>query len=484
MDRDPTLRLSSTLLSEPSSSEEARNEAGALWKALNASPEDVMRDLRKMAVLEAEAKGLREEEARNQAMIAELRSRLDDAQQRTWLTYLLALLLLLSLLALAVLMRKRRSELRDAARAKAWWNEEVAQRPLTEAPQPGGPASKSGIDLDVDLAAPVSDSSLSPLSQPAALTGSSGTGQRGADTRDFSPSAMGVSRSVATEELFDVQQQADFFISLGEDEQAIQVLKDHLAESQEPSPLAYLDLLKLYHRLGRRSEYDAVRDRFNEVFNAGAPRFEHFSDKGLGLEGYETAMGRIEALWPQPRVLDVIEKSIFRDPGDKDGEVFDLEAYRELLFLHALAKDIIRKEQRSDEAEGEPSRPGFGRTRIQPLKAAVAAVAAAEAAAGAPTQPQDIFPPASPNLGLDVDLDELAELSAFEASLPDVSTKVEPTARTGNPGGQNEPPVPSNLIDFEVLDFLPSARGDLQGEPPPADGTGSGRAGPKGQGQS
>lgn len=455
IDRDPVLRLSMALLSEPATSEEARQAAGLLWKALNASPEELMRDAQKMAVLEAEAQGLRQEEARNQALIAELQAQLDEAGQRNWLLYGLGLLLLLSLLALAVVMRKRRTEARDTARSKAWWNEEVAQRPLTAAPAAPA-AAASDVDIDIDLAAAPdfqgSSTSLSPLSEPGSLDAEArAAGQKGGQ-RDFAPSALGVSRSMATEELFDVQQQADFFISLGEDDQAIQILRNHLAESQEPSPLAFLDLLSLYHRLGRRDDYEALRNRFNEVCNAGAPRFDQYSDRGLGLEGYETAMDRIQALWPQPRVLDVIEKSIFRDPNDVDGEVFDLEAYRELLLLHALAKEIIRKEV-VEASRGEPPRSGFSHTKIQPLRAA----GAVAGGLGAPTQPQDV-PPASPNLGLDVDLDELAELSAFEASLPDVSVKVEPTARTGGAGSQSDPMIPSNLIDFEVLDFLHSTR--------------------------
>ena len=43
---------------------------------------------------------------------------------------------------------------------------------------------------------------------------------------------------VNPEELFDIQQQADFFISVGEHQQAIEVLKKHIAEYRETSPLA------------------------------------------------------------------------------------------------------------------------------------------------------------------------------------------------------------------------------------------------------
>ncbi|MEZ5665472.1 MAG: hypothetical protein R3E94_18365 [Burkholderiaceae bacterium] len=465
-ERDPVLRLSLTLLSEPATSEDVREAAGLLWKALNATPEEILGDARKLAVLEAEAKGLRDEEARKVARIAELEARLQENEQRSWLTYGLAVLLLASLLGLAVLMRRRRQQAWEAAKSKAWWDEEAARRPLQDAHLAAEDEGVEGDAVDIDLGIESdfqhsASSSLSPLSRPAVADSTPSSAVHGSEhQRPFVPSAIGVSRSVATEELIDVQQQADFFVSLGEDEQAIHVLRSHLSESQEPSPLAYLDLLKLYHRLDRRSEYDALRKEFNNVFNAGAPQFEQFSDsEGQGLEDYETAMGRIQALWPQPRVLDVIEQSIFRDPGDQDGEVFDLEAYRELLLLHALAKDIIRKDER-DTSQDDSSRPGFRHTKIQPLKA----VAGGVAGVASPTEPMpmDITPPASVNVGLDVDLDELAELSAFEASLPDVSIKVEPTARNPGAADKDDALLSGNLIDFEVLDFLHSSKDDAR----------------------
>ena len=234
----------------------------------------------------------------------------------------------------------------------------------------------SGVDIDLTLGRESSfdgyrslhDSTMGVNRLPAGTEG---------DHREYPASQVGVSRSVATEELFDVQQQADFFVSLGETDKAIGVLKEHLADSQEPSALAYLDLFKLYHELNRRAEYDALRVEFNHLFNAGAPPFDQYSDDSQGLEAYETAFSRIQALWPQPRVLDVIEQSIFREANEVDGEVFDLEAYRELLLLHAMAKDMIKRDM-VDSA----SQVDFQHTAIKPLKAAgnkglAAAVAAA-----------------------------------------------------------------------------------------------------------
>jgi hypothetical protein len=310
----------------------------------------------------------------------------------------------------------------------------------------------SGIDLDLDLARDSLVDGYQSLNDPLVEDSLRDVLTK---TPDNAPSQPGPGRSVATEELFDVQQQADFFVSLGETDKAIAVLKDHLSESQEPSPLAYLDLLKLYHQLGYEAEYTALREEFNRTFNASAPLFEHYTDDGRGLDSYETAFGRIQALWPQPRVLDVIEQSIFKEANDFDGEVFGLEAYRELLLLHSIAKEMIKREQ---DDPGEPV--DFQHTSIKPLKAAAhsgvaAAVAAAAAAQDRLSQPNsEEMPMASPRLGLDVDLDALSENSAFEASLPEVAVPVEPTSKPMAPPGKSSAPE-GNLIDFEVLDFMP-----------------------------
>lgn len=450
IERDPALKLSLSLLSEPTSNEQERVAAAQLWKAINASPEDILRDVQKLSVLEAEAKGLREQEIRNKAALEEQEN---QARLMSWFAYLLGALLLLSLAALFFVWRRRATS-PSTASTKNWWSTGGAQSVSAGgAKEAVATAAAKPVDIDLNVDDESSFDELNPLidddpqSGPAMLSS--------VDRRDFPSNQSAVSRSVATEELFDVQQQSDFFVSLGELEQAIGVLKNHLGESSEPSALAYLDLFKLYHKLGRRDEYEQLRDEFNHLFNAGAPPFEKYSDESHGLESYETAFGRIQALWPQPKVLDVIEQSIFRDANDVETEVFDLEAYRELLLLHAIAKDVIKRD-----TDG-PSASDFQHTAIKPLKAAGHKAAdqglTDDALLGRQTQPSDDMPHASPRLGLDVDLDALSEMSAFEASLPDIEVAVEPTAKPVPPPGAR-PPVTlpeGNLIDFEVLDFMP-----------------------------
>lgn len=444
IERDPVLKLSMSMLSEPAATDEQRAAASALWKAINASPEDILRDNQKLSVLEAEAKGLREQEVKNKAAMEVMQAQLEKSRYMTWLVYLLGALLLLALLAF-VLYARRRQRAVAAPTKTAWWAgaEEAGKEPVSGKSVLPPRADPSGVDIDLDLGRDSSFDGYRSLLDSSSDLDSMPT-DRETNRRDNPVSQIGASRSVATEELFDVQQQADFFVSLGELEKAVGVLKTHVAESQEPSALAYLDLFKLYHQLDRRHEYDQLREEFNQQFNAGAPPFDQYSDESRGLESYEAAFSRIQALWPQPRVLDVIEQSIFREPGDAEGEVFDLEAYRELLLLHAVAKEMIKK----DMAEKGPQ-ADFQHTAIKPLKAASVTVHSESRV----TQPLDDIPPASPRLGLDVDLDELSEISAFEASLPEVAVPVEPTSKPAPT--KSDPQEEGNLIDFEVLDFMP-----------------------------
>jgi hypothetical protein len=228
------------------------------------------------------------------------------------------------------------------------------------------------------------------------------------DRVEFAMSTTSPARAVKAEELFDVQQQADFFVSLGQHDQAIAVLRSHIGDNVQTSALVYLDLFNLYHQLKRQQEYEVLREDFNQRFNAKMPTFELYNDVSPGLDAYQAALTRIEALWPSPKVLEVIEESLFRRP-DADAKAFDLEAYRELLLLYAVAREIIEPEAIAVEPPKarERKNSAFKSTAIQPLSASVL-----------PDKPPQYKPsvldaPAlSPQMGLDLDLSQLPDDSA------------------------------------------------------------------------
>jgi len=135
-----------------------------------------------------------------------------------------------------------------------------------------------------------------------------------------------------------------------------------------------------------------------------------------------------------------------------------------LLFLHAVAKEIVQVRKDDDSADGVVN--DFQHTAMKPLKAQPSALvepSAMRVDGDRVTEPMQYAPPISSNIGLDVDLDALAELSAFEASLPEITSPVQPSAQPSP--SQREPSAGlSNMLDFEFLDFVPPAND--QPEPP------------------
>jgi len=149
-------------------------------------------------------------------------------------------------------------------------------------------------------------------------------------------------RDVSIEELIDLEQQAEFFAVLGQDEAAIDLLVQHLRDTGGGSPLPYLKLLEIQHRRGDRDAYERTRTRFNQRFNAYAPEWGQDMRAGRALEDYPGVLPRLQQVWPRPLDAMVeLEALLFRKSG---GELFDLPAYREVLFLYSLARDLLDRE--------------------------------------------------------------------------------------------------------------------------------------------
>lgn len=384
--------------------EQRRAAARALWRALNEDPDQLVASQAKSGVALAETQAVRQQLAAARQAEADLQAALQAERDGIYTHPVVLVLgggLLVALGGIAVAMRRGNQVPVDKA---PWWKRAEAKppqadkpaAPVTSLPTKVKPRKKrnpfAGLtdwfeNWKHNRRRRSEDDSFFP---PDSLF-KGGPVRREITQRavDKGPTTMGGSefsassllhgtRSVATEELFDLQQQVEFFISLGQAEQAVDVLVAHLSDSLEPSPLAYLDLLRLYHDLDRRTEYEALRKDFNRQFGGAAPAFENYSQSRRGLERYEKALSRIQNLWPTPAVLDVIEGSIFRQSSGDEQEVFDLEAYRELLLLYGIAREIIEPDSMLGTMAGASSFGYFGdstpapsphTTALQPLTA-------------------------------------------------------------------------------------------------------------------
>lgn len=161
-------------------------------------------------------------------------------------------------------------------------------------------------------------------------------------TQPLPPQALpdaGAPRDVTIEELIDLEQQAEFFIVLGQDESAIDLLVEHLRSTGGGSPLPYLKLLEIHHRRDDRDAYERMRSRFNHRFNAYAPEWGVDLTHGRTLDDYPGVIPRLQQVWARPLdAMAELEALLFRKSR---GELFDLPAYREVLFLYSLARDLL-----------------------------------------------------------------------------------------------------------------------------------------------
>ncbi len=223
--------------------------------------------------------------------------------------------------------------------------------------------------------------------------------------RDFSMGTGVPPRPVSVEELLDLEQQADFFLALGQAQSAIDLLLGHVRASGGASAPPYFKLLEIYRQQGDEEAHERTRERFNQRFNAHAPDWQGDLAGGRLLEDYPDVLQRLQRAWPQPiRAVAEMEGLLLRRA---DLEPFDMPAYRELLMLHALVRDM-------------PASPVAATSRPP---AAVTAPAVPSVDAAAPAVPGDavdlLLPLGEEPLDITAPRPHLAEQSNAQAMLAD-----------------------------------------------------------------
>ncbi len=435
---DLGLRLSQQLNVASVGNEKLRAEAIALWRAINANPVDMLRDTQRdtqrVATLEGNIATLRTLADKSQGTLADLTLRLQKAESErssNTLVYLLAALAALALAAATYFWSRQRGRF---AGGGDWWHSSnpahdsinpkpvprerepalasaprpaVALSPTAAAPVLSDDVDLEGLDLDLSVAGPLDSTRQTlagvkarPTAVPRAIAPTRPAAMASLpaappDSRGFAHSMGGALRAINTEELLDIRQQAEFFVSLGQHDQAIQILEARIIEYGDSSPLVYLDLMKIFHALDRRSEFRQYQQDFNRRFNGRANDFYNFADEGQGLMDYPAALTQLAALWPSEPALEFMEDCIFRTAEGNAGQSFDLAAFRDLLLLHVIARDL-------DADNSGPAASGHARLARGPKVNADTVVGAVASA-----------PPADANrrhtgLALDIDLDSAA----------------------------------------------------------------------------
>jgi pilus assembly protein FimV len=307
--------------------------------------------------LESEVERLKGTTKEQAESIAQLRSKLAQNQGPAsewtqWLPWIAGLAALSTALALWLAYRVRK--LAQENQRNAWWAREnqssllqsraseadeapeaSVRPPVSRIPMPpaGDQPNRTFVPSTVNVSpetipAPVAPPAQVALSRQAARSSSVQSDMQ-VDTH----------RAVTVDEQIDLEQQADFFIALGHDDAAIDLLLAHLRSTGGAAPIPYLKLLEMYKRRGDRDDYEVIRRRFNQRFNSVAPDWDDYGQAGRPLVEYPKQVALLQAVWPNPLdTMAELEAMAFGRGSEK--ELFDLPAYQDVLFLYQLARQL------------------------------------------------------------------------------------------------------------------------------------------------
>jgi pilus assembly protein FimV len=347
--QSPQVQPSSELVSTPSTDPRERAAAAALLLGLSADPADLLREAEKLKALEAAVQGLQAQAAKDRLGMQNLERELSDARHER---YVLTAVSLLALLALAgVMWRGRRTQ------EAPWWGNAGQSAEVSPTPQPDARyAEVDPIDEPVEATDPAPQSlqwpkraemTNAPLQADGGIQGAPKTSaqasqafqsvQAGRATpapalvsatqpspSEASPSALLASSVYAAgdtaedssgpqlaEELIDVRQKADFFVSLGRHEHAVEALRSYLSPDLYTNPRGYVELFQLYHSLDRAEDYEALRKTFKSRFDADVAPFALYDSQAMADQ-----IERISQTAQAPRAMN--EAPLADSPDDTD----------------------------------------------------------------------------------------------------------------------------------------------------------------------
>jgi hypothetical protein len=424
--------------------QERRAAAAALWAAMNASPEQLARDRQRMQELESRLARLQQDAAAASKKLQDMEVRVREAEDGRLnhpLVYALAGVCALLAGALGWIFLRQRGQQGASA---DWWQGDATPEGAPTIPGLTEPsmaherdeASVHALEHNTNLGALLTanegltetDAPLGgggPLlhdAQASQMTQRTQTGHAAWTFGNETPPAAGGKnalredmgstqaihlkqkepvREMSVEELIDLEQQAEFFVVLGQDHAATELLESHVQSGAGASPLPFLKLLEIYQRLEKRDDYERVQQAFNERFNAYAPSWESDLQQGHALQDYPGVVERLQALWSQPRrAMEVLQHSLTRP--DDTVETFDLPAYRELLMLYSVARDLFER-QSDEQLQVDIDVPDLSFDELGAADTVVAPLTA--------TRPIRAEPRGLPALSVDFSLDEPAPLA-------------------------------------------------------------------------
>lgn len=154
----------------------------------------------------------------------------------------------------------------------------------------------------------------------------------------------------AADELLDLQQQVDFLLLLGQHEAAAELLAGRLTGGCS-SAMPYLMLMELCQQRGEPEVFAELVRQFEQCFRTLAPSWSQSLARGRSLDACPSVIAHLQVVWAEPGAAMQMLQTVVAKGGGPGVQNFDLPAFRDLLTLYSVARDLFEAGLRSDDVD-------------------------------------------------------------------------------------------------------------------------------------
>jgi len=152
------------------------------------------------------------------------------------------------------------------------------------------------------------------------------------------------------DELLDLQQQVDFLQLLGQHEAAADLLATRLSRGN-CGAMAYLLLMEICQHRGEPEVFAELVRQYEQRFRTQAPQWSQSLARGRTLDASPSVIAHLQVVWSDPSAsMQMLQDLLSRGAGP-GAPHFDLPAYRDLLTLYGVARDLFEAGLRSDDVD-------------------------------------------------------------------------------------------------------------------------------------
>ncbi len=158
-------------------------------------------------------------------------------------------------------------------------------------------------------------------------------------------------------ELSQVTEEAQVYADLGRNDQAIELLRDHIdgQSGERSSPAPWLMIFELYRKTSNRRGYDELAPQFRKHFNGRVPEWDNYGHELAlddGLEAFPHLVARIERDWGTAEARKFLEELLYDNRGGSRLG-FSLAAYRDILLLLQVHEGLSAEPDLTADADAD-----------------------------------------------------------------------------------------------------------------------------------